>query len=155
MPNPDDPPGHRALRRGRYSQPGSVYLVTFTTHSRDRVFEDFALACAACRTFEPSVAAEAATLLCWVLMPDHFHGLVRLEGTRPLSAVVQRAKSLSTRACRRVRPGVTTWTRAFHDHAVRRDEDWQRMARYIVDNPRRAGLVNRVGDYPFWNAVWF
>ncbi|MFV3290267.1 transposase, partial [Pseudomonas sp. NY11955] len=28
------------------------------------------------------------------------------------------------------------------------------VARYIVANPIRAGLVSRVGDYPHWDAVW-
>ena len=28
------------------------------------------------------------------------------------------------------------------------------VARYIVANPLRAGLVTKIGDYPFWNAVW-
>ena len=28
------------------------------------------------------------------------------------------------------------------------------VARYIVANPLRAGLVERVGDYPYWDAVW-
>jgi len=28
------------------------------------------------------------------------------------------------------------------------------MARYIIGNPVRSGLVQRVGDYPFWDAVW-
>jgi len=28
------------------------------------------------------------------------------------------------------------------------------MARYIVANPLRAGLVERIGDYPLWDATW-
>jgi hypothetical protein len=28
------------------------------------------------------------------------------------------------------------------------------VARYVVMNPVRAGLVSRVGDYPFWDAAW-
>ncbi|MBB5859537.1 hypothetical protein GGR69_001194 [Xanthomonas arboricola] len=28
------------------------------------------------------------------------------------------------------------------------------MARYLIANPLRAGLVARVGDYPFWDAIW-
>jgi len=28
------------------------------------------------------------------------------------------------------------------------------IARYIVANPLRAGLVSRVGDYPLWDACW-
>ena len=46
------------------------------------------------------------------------------------------------------------WARSFHDHALRRDENLLTVARYIVANPIRAGLVRRVGEYPFWNAVW-
>lgn len=146
--------GHRALRLGRYSQPAGIYLVTFVTASRRRIFLDFTLACAACRTFAPAAVAAAATLLCWVLMPDHLHALVRLDGEMPLSAVVQRLKSVSARACHAIQPEVVVWARAFHDHALRRDEDLQGAARYIVANPIRAGLVQRVGDYPFWNAAW-
>jgi len=37
---------------------------------------------------------------------------------------------------------------------LRNDEDLLDVARYVVANPVRAGLVPRVGDYPFWNAVW-
>jgi hypothetical protein len=28
------------------------------------------------------------------------------------------------------------------------------MARYIIANPLRAGLVDRIGDYPLWDAMW-
>lgn len=147
-------PGHYALRIGRHSQCGNVYLVTFTTVSRRRIFLDFDLARTACRTFSPSAAFAAATLLCWVLMPDHFHALVRLDGMVTLSRVVQRLKSMSARACHEIQPELAIWSRAFHDHALRRDDDMLHTARYIVANPVRAGLVGRAGEYPFWDAVW-
>ncbi|MGH8118553.1 MAG: REP-associated tyrosine transposase [Rhodanobacteraceae bacterium] len=147
-------PGHKALRKGRCSQRGGVYLVTFTTARRRRVFADFAMACAACRTFEESAAAEDAVLLSWVLMPDHFHGLIRLDGDAALSSCVQRIKSRSAKACTKIGSPRPLWARAFHDHAARRDEDTRRLARYIVCNPVRAGIVARVNDYPFWDAAW-
>ena len=37
---------------------------------------------------------------------------------------------------------------------VRRDEDLRGLARYIVANPLRAQLVQRIGDYPHWDAMW-
>ncbi|MNR61582.1 hypothetical protein D3C85_1833710 [compost metagenome] len=46
------------------------------------------------------------------------------------------------------------WQHGFHDRAIRREEDLQAVARYIVANPLRAGLVERIGDYPLWDAVW-
>ncbi len=46
------------------------------------------------------------------------------------------------------------WQRGFHDHAVRREETLRDIARYIVANPLRRGLVHTVGDYSLWDAVW-
>lgn len=46
------------------------------------------------------------------------------------------------------------WQKAFYDRAVRKDKDMRKIARYIVANPLRAGLVERIGDYPFWGAAW-
>jgi len=40
------------------------------------------------------------------------------------------------------------------DHALRSDEDLRAVARYVIANPVRAGLAQRVGGYPFWDAVW-
>ena len=125
--------------------------MTFVTHGRKRWFRNFDLACSASRTFACSAHAEQAELLCWVLMPDHFHGLVQLQGERMLSQCVRRLKSQSTRACG-IAGGV--WERAYHDHAVRREEDLRAMARYIIANPVRAGLVESVLEYPFWDAIW-
>ncbi len=44
--------------------------------------------------------------------------------------------------------------KTFHDRAMRKEEDLKAAARYIVANPLRAGLVERCGDYPLWDAVW-
>ena len=46
------------------------------------------------------------------------------------------------------------WQRAFFDHGLRDDEDTAKVARYIVANPLRAGLVTKLGDYPHWDAIW-
>jgi len=37
---------------------------------------------------------------------------------------------------------------------ARCDEGLRAVARYVIANPVRAGLAERVGDYPFWDAVW-
>jgi len=52
------------------------------------------------------------------------------------------------------RIGRRIWQDGFHDHALRQEEDLAEVARYIVANPLRAGLVERVGDYSHWDAVW-
>jgi REP element-mobilizing transposase RayT len=132
-----------------------VYLVTTVTLERAPYFGDFITGCAAARCFDDTRTLGDAHMLAWVLMPDHVHWLIQLEGTDALGAVVNRLKSASARATNRVlRRDGALWARAFHDHALRAEEDLRRSARYVIANPVRAGLVERVGDYPFWNAVW-
>ncbi|MEC9364974.1 MAG: transposase [Pseudomonadota bacterium] len=147
--------GHAALRRGRVSLPNHVYNVTATTAGRRRHFDDFAAACAASACFERSNVLSDARLLAWVLMPDHCHWLLQLGAHESLDAVVGRLKGTSARAAnvvlRRTGP---IWARSYHDHALRKEEDVRTLGRYIVTNPLRAGLVDRIGGYPFWNAVW-
>ena len=46
------------------------------------------------------------------------------------------------------------WQSGFYDHRLRSDEDLHAQARYIVANPLRQGLVERLQDYPFWWCRW-
>ena len=82
-------------------------------------------------------------------MPDHIHWLFQLNHKQSLSKLIQGIKSISARAF-----GKPIWQSGFYDHAIRKDEDIVNIARYIIVNPIRAGLVKRVGDYPHWDAVW-
>ena len=91
----------------------------------------------------------------WVLMPDHAHWLLQLGEVEGLEALVSRLKGVSARQVNAAlsRHGAV-WQKGFHDRALRSDEDMQVVARYIVANPLRSGLAKRIGDYPYWNAVW-
>ncbi|HZH44807.1 MAG TPA: transposase [Lysobacter sp.] len=147
--------GHAALRRGRWSQPGQLYLVTFATADRRPLFLAGAHAFAACRAMTAPALWSHSKLLAWVLMPDHWHGLVALGEADTLPACVRRLKGRSARELARAHPQLRpVWARAYHDRALRAEDDVRAAARYVVANPVRAGLVRRVGDYPFWDSVW-
>jgi REP element-mobilizing transposase RayT len=86
-------------------------------------------------------------------MPDHWHGLVTLGHQDSLSIVMNRFKATTAKQIRCIRPQVV-WGTGFHDRALRREDDVRTVARYIVANPLRAGLVETVFDYPYWNCIW-
>lgn len=152
---PQPRPGHQALRKGRVSLANHVYLVTATTLNRQCFFVDFDASCAASRCFENGDVLGGVRMLAWVLMPDHAHWLIHLDNQDNLSTVVNRLKSSSSRlANRKLDRHGPLWEPGYHDHCLRAEEDLLAIARYIVANPLRAGLAKRVGDYPFWNAVW-
>ena len=87
-------------------------------------------------------------------MPDHVHLLLQLKKGN-LSEVVQKLKSVSAIKLNKAigRKG-RFWQPGFHDHALRKEECVKSIARYIVANPLRAGLVKNLRQYPFWNAIW-
>ncbi|WP_317133788.1 REP-associated tyrosine transposase [Luteimonas suaedae] len=147
--------GHAALRTGRISAPGRAYHLTLTTQQRTPLFQEFDAACAAAACLHDPVLTKGARMLAWVVMPDHVHCLLQLDGQRSLGATISTLKSGSARRINRTlgRTG-PVWSRAYHDHALRGDEDLRATARYIVANPIRAGLARKAGDYPFWNAIW-
>ncbi|MGD9786873.1 MAG: transposase [Sulfuricellaceae bacterium] len=83
------------------------------------------------------------------------HWLLTL-GECELSSLVRRFKSRSAIAVNRRSnmAGARVWQPGFHDHALRREEDMQEVARYVVANPFRAGLANSLKTYPHWDAAW-
>jgi REP element-mobilizing transposase RayT len=40
------------------------------------------------------------------------------------------------------------WQNGYHDHGLRNDEDYRARVRYVMQNPVRAGLVNRIEEFP-------
>lgn len=134
---------------------GRPYLVTAVTHLRMPRFVDLASCRSVVGEMRNTDARGDCHTLTWVLMPDHLHWLFELQAVS-LSAVVGRFKQASARNLNRLsgREGTRCWQPGFHDRAVRKEEDIRSFARYIVANPLRAGLVQRLGDYPHWDAVW-
>ena len=149
MPNP-----HACdLRKGRRSLPGHTYLVTTVTCDRIPWFHDLRAA----RTLICVLyaASRHAHTHAFVVMPDHLHWLLRLSGSASLASVMQEAKSVSSHHINRwLRRRGPLWQAGFHDHAVRHDESLKAIARYVIDNPIRAGLVQDIGDYPHWDTEW-
>ncbi len=144
------------LRKGRVSIPGQIYLVTTVTHQRKRLFKDFYTGRIVVDSLRQIEQVRRVESLAFVVMPDHLHWLFSLGDTYTLSQVVG---SLKRRSAFRINQrdnttGRPVWQQSFHDHALRRDEDVIRVARYIIANPLRAGLVERIGDYPLWDARW-
>ncbi len=146
--------GHRSLRQGRFSQENGIYLITSSTWQQTKVFAEWSYAYAAIKAFTQDKILKDTQLLCWVLMPDHVHWLIQLGQEQDLSALIGTMKSASARAVRNAGYQKQVWRSGFYDRAIRREEDIATAARYIVANPLRAGLVERVGEYPFWDAIY-
>ena len=148
-------PHQSSLRLGRVSIPGQPYHIINSSHGRRPLFSDLASARAVILVMRQMHAAGWLNSHAWVLMPDHLHWLFSLGERGDLASTMNRFKSGSAHAMRKLNRKVErVWQNGYFDHGVRSDEDLRVIARYIVANPLRAGLCQNVGDYSWWDAEW-
>ncbi|MGH2587748.1 MAG: REP-associated tyrosine transposase [Dehalococcoidia bacterium] len=96
---------------------------------------------------------ERYRLFAWVVMPSHVHALIEPFGGNPLREIVHSWKSFTAKQADRIlgRNG-TFWQPDYFDRVVRNAEHVERARAYIDENPVKAGLVQRAGDWPFGSA---
>lgn len=89
------------------------------------------------------------------LMPNHAHvaftPLLREEGKyHALSAIMHSLKRHTAREANRIlgREGAF-WQHESYDHVVRDAEEHERIVKYILNNPVKAGLVPRWQEWPW------
>ena len=142
-------------RAAHVSIAGRAYVLTMATLFRRPVFRDPLAAHAVARLHLRGAPWGESHWLAWVLMPDHWQGLVTLGATESLEALAGRFKAISTRA---VDPRHCVngwlWGRGFQDRVLAPDESLVDAARHLVAAPRRAGLVQSLAHYPYWDAAW-
>jgi putative transposase len=129
------------------------YSLTFCCHSRWRAFESPPAVELVLLQIQRAAVVEQFAILVYCFMPDHLHLLV--EGLVESSNAVKfiaRAKQLSGFHYK-LTFGGALWQRYSFEHVLRDDEDMRRVARYILENPIRDGLVERVQDYPFVGSL--
>ncbi len=145
-----------ALRKGRFSCPNQICLITVVTHARAPLFTDFNAARKLIAELHQSDSGQLTSTLAWVVMPDHMHWLFGLGEHVPLAKLLQRIKGRSAKSINETlnAQGQPIWQKGYHDRAIRREEDLKAIARYILANPLRAGITDKLASYPHWDTVW-
>jgi REP element-mobilizing transposase RayT len=77
----------------------------------------------------------------WCVMPNHVHVIVEPFRDEELSKITHSWKSFTAHEIRK-RDGESgnVWHRESYDHIIRNERSYQRVVRYVLDNPLRAGL---------------
>ena len=124
------------------------YLVTTCTACRNDVFYDDALGTETIQQILQLSHEFGFAVVAYCLMPDHLHLL--LEGRSEqadLEHFVKQAKQVTGFAYRQAH-GRLLWQPGYHERILRDDESTLAVARYILENPVRAGLAKALGEWP-------
>lgn len=160
------------LRGYDYSQPGA-YFITICTHQRQPLFGDIV---------DGSMMLNAAGVMVkqcwralpqhylgvelgeWVVMPNHFHGIVHIVTTESVGAIhesplqnispankpchrrgmllsrfIGQFKMVAAKQINQINDttGQPVWQRNYHEHIIRNEWAYQNIAEYIRANPQK------------------
>jgi REP element-mobilizing transposase RayT len=87
-------------------------------------------------------------------MPNHVQLLILPK--EPLPVITRWLKGSTARSANRLlgRTGQPFWQEESFDRWVRNDREFERIARFIEENPVSAGLVNAAALWPWSSAGW-
>lgn len=146
----DDRPHQSNLRKGRVSLPFGLYFITkclpsrhtqLTSSQRTDVVE----------SLKYHRSHGEIYLHAFVVMPDHWHGLYSLAGSRSLSETVHRINRRASFPSRQ-KGSSTQWEEGFFDHKVRENESVVGIVNYIEANPVRKGLAEKACQWEWSSA---
>jgi REP element-mobilizing transposase RayT len=89
----------------------------------------------------------------YVVMPNHVH--IRITPRAPVSKLMQSLKRFTGLEGNRIL-GVTGqpfWQDESYDRLVRDDREFERIVRYIENNPVSAGVAASLEEFP-WSSAW-
>jgi putative transposase len=132
---------------------GNAFSITIATFERYPWFGTYAnLAAEAVQCITNLEEERESLLFVWCVMPDHVHLLLN---DRDVIGFVRLLKGKLIPGARQLENSRSLWQRSFYDHALRKEEALADVARYIWENPVRAGIVEPALEYPWSGSmVW-
>ena len=146
----EDVPHQSQLRKGRFSEEGRAYALTKCVSPGISLTEDPSVAKALIEALFWTDRKNAFSLGSFVVMPDHYHAVIILAGSKSLSQIMRSIGSHTARGANRIiGSGGQFWQRGYYDRAIRKTEDINGIFEYIHHNPVRRGLVAVANEWPY------
>ena len=150
------------LKEYDYSQNGK-YFITACAKNRLELFSSIAVGAAFCRPHNTDIGEiieneigvlarsyQGVSVDCYVIMPNHVHMIIGIERadsgrqdggrqdggrqnaapTRTITQMVGQWKRVIS-----MKIGYPIWQKSFHDHIIRNEAEYERIAKYIKHNP--------------------
>ena len=129
-----------------------IYHLIWGTHRRKPLLSHTSLVMKLIDLLTEEAQGGQVRIYAYCFMPDHVHLLVSGADPRKFA---QQYKGKSTRTYWETGGAGKLWQRGFYDHILRKEEDVKQLARYILGNPVRKGLVEDYRNYPFSGSLEF
>ncbi len=127
-----------------------IFFVTTKTSMGRRLLQSERNAMLLVDVLRSYVAARKFLLHDFVVMPDHVHLLMTVDGDTTIEKAMQLIKGrFSYRLKHEFQYAGEVWQRGFSETRADNEGSFLRYREYIAQNPVKAGLVDSPGEYPF------
>jgi putative transposase len=129
-----------------------IFFVTCCTRERQQLLankplhESFVSFCQKAQTRHAWVGR-------YVIMPDHMHFFVGFGEEVTLSTWMKSLKNSLSKTLRENGRAAPHWQKGYFDHLIRSAASYEEKWLYTRENPVRAGLAERVEDWPYQGEV--
>jgi putative transposase len=129
------------------------YFLTTCTFARRRHFTKTGIVDLAYREFLRTSTQFDFAILAYCFMPDHAHLLIEgATDNADFRGFAMLSKQRSGYAVRSLISG-RLWQKGYFERVLRDEDDTFNVARYVLNNPARAGLVSSPAQYPFLGSA--
>jgi len=132
-----------------YNNPNLICSITVCTIDKKQILSNRNFAGEILKPIKERAKIDEIPIYAYCIMPDHIHLLLSASINNSITEFIGELKSLSTRLAWTYGINGTIWQKSFFDHFLRREEDIEKAARYIVNNPVRRGIVSDWEKYEF------
>ena len=129
------------------------YSLTYCTIQRRKTFTTQEVVSLVLAQISRTATENQFDIIVYCFMPDHLHLLVEGTSRQLRRQAVYRATEAVPGYYYSAAYHEKLWQRYGFEHVLRDDEITMVVAKYILENPIRAGLVERVEDYPFVGSM--
>ena len=140
------------LKNYNYGTNGK-YFLTICAKDRLELFSTIDVGAAFCRPRYTNIGRiiekeitvlsrsyDGVSVECFVIIPNHVHMIIsieRMDGGRQDAAPTATISQMMNQWKRAVsmKVGYSVWQKSFHDHVIRDEHDYKKIAEYIENNP--------------------
>ena len=135
----------------RYYIPNAIVFITCVARERIPYFHDESNVQLLLETMRRVQAIHPFRLLAYVILPDHFHWLMRVDSNCDTFSTVlhsvKRNYTLNHKHTHQIRSTLNLWQDRFLDHVIRDEQDFKNHFDYIHWNPVKHGYVAHPEDW--------
>ena len=129
--------------------------ITICTHNRMQIFQHHEFGSYCAQLLRQLCGECKFRIFAYCFMPDHIHLLMQGDGSVSIISLIQRFKSISTLNSRQFGFTGRIYQPRFYDHFLRKADEIEKQAKYILENPIRKRLADTIEEYPLSGSMVF